>query len=80
MTEITHSPTKQSALDRISGFDELPDGALTDVAEISILAQRSKPSIWRDVRYGRLAKPHKIGPNATRWFVGDVRRYLQGDV
>ncbi|MBT4934460.1 MAG: transcriptional regulator [Rhodospirillaceae bacterium] len=79
MIEITNSPTKQTATDRICGFDDLPDGALTEVSEISFLARRSRASIWRDVNHGRLAKPHKVGPNATRWYVGDVRLYLKGD-
>ena len=78
MTEVTNSPTKQTATERISSFDELPDGALTDVAEISALACRSRASIWRDVNHGRLAHPHKVGPNATRWYVSDVRNYLKG--
>ena len=78
MTEITNFPRKQKATERICGFDELPDGALTNVSEISFLAGRSNASIWRDVNHGRLAKPHKVGPNATRGYVGDVRRYLKG--
>jgi predicted DNA-binding transcriptional regulator AlpA len=71
---------KPSVIERGTVFDDLPDGALIYVSEISALACRSRASIWRDVHEGRLAKPHKVGPNATRWYIRDVRRYLKGGV
>jgi predicted DNA-binding transcriptional regulator AlpA len=80
MTEVSNATAKPTIFERIAVFDDRPDGALTDVSEISALACRSRASIWRDVNHGRLAKPHKVGPNATRWYVGDVRVYLKGDV
>jgi predicted DNA-binding transcriptional regulator AlpA len=78
MTELLDPNTKPSVIERVTVFDDLPDGALTDISEISALACRSRASIWRDVHDGRLAQPHKVGPNATRWYVGDVRNYLKG--
>ena len=78
MTELLEFNIKPSVVERVTVFDDLPDGALTDISEIGALACRSRASIWRDVHEGRLSQPHKVGPNATRWFVGDVRKYLQG--
>jgi predicted DNA-binding transcriptional regulator AlpA len=78
MTTTTNHTTKQADVGRITVFDDLPDGALTDISEISALACHSRASIWRDVHEGRLTQPHKVGPNATRWYVSDVRRYLNG--
>ena len=78
MSQFLEFNIKPSVVERITVFDDLPDGALTDISEISALACRSRASIWRDVHEGRLAKPHKVGPNATRWYVGAVRSYLKG--
>jgi predicted DNA-binding transcriptional regulator AlpA len=77
-------PTKKSpqvslsVINRISAFDELPNSALLSMAEISSLASRSHPSIWRDVKAGRLPAPIKLGPTSARWLVSDIRRYLVG--
>ena len=78
MSQILAFNIKPSVVERITVFDDLPDGALTDISEISALANRSRASIWRDVKDGRLAPSIKVGPNSTRWRVGDVRRYLKG--
>ncbi|MBT5351199.1 MAG: transcriptional regulator [Rhodospirillales bacterium] len=78
MTEFLEFNIKPHIVERVTVFDDLPDGALTDISEISALACRSRASIWRDVHEGRLSQPHKVGPNATRWYVGAVRRYLNG--
>jgi predicted DNA-binding transcriptional regulator AlpA len=59
-------------------FDTLPDAALLTIRDISRLAGRSRTSLWRDVRDGRLPSPSRIGPNAVRWRVSDVRAYLNG--
>ena len=78
MAEILEFNIKPNVVERITVFDDLPDSALVNVSEIQALAGRSRASIWRDVREGRLAQPHKVGPNSTRWYVRDVRRYLNG--
>ena len=67
MSKFLEFNIKPTVVERITVFDDLPDGALTDISEISALACRSRASIWRDVHEGRLVKPHKVGPNATRW-------------
>lgn len=59
-------------------LDQLPEGALISTRQLQALAQRSRTSLWRDVREGRLARPVKLGANAIRWRVADARRYLAG--
>ena len=78
MTEFQTFNIKPTVVERITVFDVLPDSALTEISEITALACRSRASIWRDVQEGRLASPIKLGPNSTRWRVGDVRRFLEG--
>lgn len=56
-------------------FPFLPDAALIEIRVVSALLGRSKASIWRDVEWGRLAPPVKVG-GSTRWRVGDVRAAL----
>ena len=63
---------------RLCNFDELPDSALLSTTEVSYLSGRSRTSIWRDVRRGSLAESVRIGPQAVRWRVGDVRQFLNG--
>ena len=62
----------------IVDLDSLPDGALISVRQLQALAQRSRVSMWRDVRDGRLPAPVKLGPNSIRWTVADARQYLTG--
>ncbi len=73
-----YTKISKPVLARIEVFDRLPDDALLSVAEVSALAGRSIPSVWRDRRTGHIASPVKIGGNATRWRVADVRSYLEG--
>jgi len=68
--------TRQAMLE---SFDTLPDSALVDVHVVMAMAGRSRASIWRDVKAGRLPQPIAIGPKARRWRVEDVRAYLKGD-
>ena len=62
----------------IIDLDELPDCALISPRQLQALAQRSRVSLWRDVRDRRLADPVQLGPNTIRWTVADVRQYLIG--
>ena len=62
----------------IVDLDSLPDGALISPRQLQALAQRSRVSMWRDVRDGRLADPVQLGPNSIRWTVADARQYLTG--
>lgn len=63
---------------RVQQFDALPDSALLGVHELVALGFGSRATIWRDVQSKRLPQPVKIGPNRSRWRVGDVRQRLKG--
>ena len=78
MTEFLKFEIKEATVERIAVFDDLPDSALLDTQELVALGVGSPATIWRDVNGKRLAAPIKIGPNRTRWRVGDVRRYMTG--
>lgn len=76
--ERTNLKITKPVLERIEVFDRLPDDALLNVQEVGALAGRSVPSVWRDRKAGYLPSPVKVGANATRWRVADVRSYLSG--
>lgn len=59
-------------------LDDLPPCAMISARQLQALAQRSRVSLWRDVREGRLPPPVQLGPNCIRWTVSDARRYLAG--
>ena len=80
MLNSPQPPTPHDLPKRVQHFDVLPDSALMNVREISLLSGKSTATLWRDVHDGLLPEPHKIGPNSTRWRVGDVRRFLEGGV
>ncbi len=63
---------------RVLDLDNLPDDAWISINELSFLANRSRTSLWRDVKAGRLIKPIATGPQSRRWRVADVRKYLRG--
>ena len=58
---------------QLAMFDSLPDSALVALPVVCALKGRSAASVWRDVRFGRLAQPVKAGPRCTRWRVGDLK-------
>jgi predicted DNA-binding transcriptional regulator AlpA len=72
------SPTDKTLENRLRQFDDLPGSALVDSKLVCAICARSPSSIQRDVKAGRLATPIKIGPNAVRWRVGDIRIFLEG--
>ena len=78
MTKSKQSKIKQSVVDRIAVFDDLPDSALLTVEELVALGFGSPATIWRDVNKKRLPPPIKIGPNRTRFQVGGVRVCMKG--
>ena len=80
MTFLHSNIIKTDIVERISMFDSMPNSALLNISEIRALAGRSNASIWRDVKAGRLPLPLKIGAGSSRWLVGDVRTYLNGEV
>jgi predicted DNA-binding transcriptional regulator AlpA len=69
----------RAQLNCIRTFKALPDEALVDLTTLSALASRSRSSIYRDIRQGYLVKPLRLGKTSSRWRVGDVRAYLNGN-
>lgn len=65
-------PLSQAVLN----FDKLPDSANLPIKDAVVLANRSKPSLYRDAAQG-LIRFTKIG-HSTRINVGELRRYLAG--
>ena len=64
---------------RLNAFSELPDEAVLSVKEITMLSVRSRTSLWRDVREGRLIEHIKLGHNSVKWQVKHVRAFLCGN-
>lgn len=71
-------PKKNSASPRaVVDFDRLPDGVLIDFKAAGlVLGGRSRMSIYRDIRAGRLSMV-KVG-NSSRLRVGEVRKLANG--
>lgn len=62
--------------DALRHFDERAASSLADVKTLADYLGVSINTVWRWSRTGRLPAPIKIGPNSTRWRVGDVRAAL----
>ncbi len=73
MPELKIPPESLSAL---KNFNFLPNEARVRLPVVCALFSRSASSIWRDIKAGRLPAPIKIGPRATAWVVGDLRKAL----
>lgn len=62
----------------ISGFDQLPDEAMTSVKVIAALTGNGVSTVWR---YAALnpdfPKAYKLSARCTRFRVGEVRAYLK---
>jgi hypothetical protein len=62
-------------------FDVLPDDALIGYRELAILENRSEDTLRQARRLGRLPIPrHGSNGKVLRFRVGDVRRYLRGEL
>lgn len=59
---------------KLKQFHLLPDEALIGIDVLCALLDRSRASIWRDVKSKRCPAPVKIGTRCTRWRVGDLRK------
>jgi predicted DNA-binding transcriptional regulator AlpA len=57
---------------RMALLATLPDDALLDFREVCTFLNRSKASLYRDIRAGRIAAPVKIG-SSSRWQIGHIR-------
>lgn len=71
-------PTKSEKLaEKLSIFNLLPNEALVSIEVVCALRDRSRASIWRDVKALRMPAPVSIGTRCTRWRVGDLRKAAQ---
>lgn len=68
--------TTNKDLDELRAFEASPDCARVSIAIVCAVTGRSRASVWRDVKAGRLPAPVKQGPNCTRWIVGELRKTL----
>ena len=62
----------------VEGFDKLPAPALVSLTAGGIISSRSRATLYRDNKAGKLPFV-KVG-NATKVRVGDLRKYLSGEV
>lgn len=74
-TESVH-PTPSPVYRMLSAFDDLPESAFVSLHVVCALFCCSPATVWRRVRAGQLASPHRIGLRTTRWRVGDLRKEL----
>lgn len=68
--------TKQQRPQRRFNADDAPDNYLVSLNEASDLLDRSRVSLYRDVKAGRL-RLIKIG-NSSRLRLGDIRALIGG--
>ncbi|WP_236075138.1 helix-turn-helix transcriptional regulator [Marinobacter nauticus] len=59
---------KQSAIPKSDRLMRLP--------EVVYLCQRSRTSIYNDVKAGRFPEPVRIGPRAIAWRESDVQEWI----
>lgn len=60
----------------VQSFDALPDSALLTLNDASLICQRSRASLYRDVKNGAL-NLLKVGCT-TRVRAGELRRFIGG--
>lgn len=75
---MPNSPKNQSADTpaAVSQFDTYPNSALVSLATGGAVLDRSRASLYRDFKAGRLT-PIKVG-NSTRIKVGELRALMSG--
>lgn len=54
----------------------MPDGSLVSASTLADACEVSITTIWRWSKSGRLPPAIKVGPNSTRWHLGQVRASL----
>lgn len=57
-------------------FDQLPDSAHVRLAVVMVLYACSGPTVWRNVKAGRIPAPKKLSENISAWNVGELRKAL----
>jgi predicted DNA-binding transcriptional regulator AlpA len=62
----------------LTHFDKLPDSAHVRLPVVAGLYGCSFPTIWRNVKAGKIPAPVKLTENCTAWNVGQLRKALAG--
>jgi predicted DNA-binding transcriptional regulator AlpA len=63
----------------MAGYENLPDSALVQICAFRDLLAISNSTVWRRAKAETdFPKPIKVGPRATRWRLGDIRKLAQG--
>lgn len=57
-------------------FDRLPDAALIGTSTLSVVMSKSRTTLWRMEREGKLPKSRKLGGGHNLWSVGEIRALL----
>lgn len=57
-------------------IEKLSDGVLLTAQEVVVATRRSRTSLWRDIKEGRLAEPIRINGYSLRWRVADIRNFI----
>jgi len=75
---MQHAEEKRTKLEeKLARYPLLPDDALVSISVVCALFERSRASIWRDIKVGRCPAPIRVGANSARWRVGDLRKVSQ---
>jgi predicted DNA-binding transcriptional regulator AlpA len=61
----------------VTNFDALSNSAFVSQATVVELLSVSAATLWRRCKDDGFPPPVKIG-NATRWNVGQIRKYVKG--
>lgn len=71
---------KTQAKTGITHLNSLPDEALIDVKKVAELLDASRATVYRLVEQNKdFPRPRRLGMRCTRWRVGDLRAYLNGE-
>ncbi len=58
-------------------FGLTPESVFVRDHQLGAILSVSADTVWRWSRTGVIPKPHVIGPNATRWNLGEVMEHIR---
>lgn len=63
-------------LESLASFDDLPNSANVRLPVVMGLYGISAATVWRNVKFGFIPKPHKLTARTTVWNVGELKKSL----
>ena len=63
----------------IKHWDDLPSSKLVSLPVVCAMLGVSPATVWRRVKQGLLANPHRRGKRCSRWSVGQIREALMAE-